>query len=370
MPYLIITAPQKSGAGSGKGLLIRAFMRIAFGMPVGSISALKDNAELDKKITAVLLSGCPTVCIENFNNKTFDSDLLNAIVTDRPFRLRIFATTSDVEIDMPVFISATGNNLTVAGDLIRRTILCQFDAHMDDPAQRPFQAGFLDTITANRAAILSDLVTIWRWGRQQPDLPHGLPCGSFDQWAQWVRDALIALRCKDVVNRHSDLKQRDPERQIIGDVFDKWWEKHQDNKMLADKIDDEIKKLIDPENEKPSRHKIANFLTGLDGTQQDGFRFVVIRAAKAKNHYQLTHTDKSAQPPAADGKSAPPEGQAEFGLDPPTDSREPGEDDDEPRCAQCNAPADQRGALIEHRDGVLLHRECVRWFEHYHNPSR
>jgi predicted P-loop ATPase len=59
--------------------------------------------------------------------------------------------------------------------------------------------------------------------------------------------------------------------------------------------------------------------------------------------------------------------------------REPGEDDDTPNpddlfnaagdepqpvCAQCGAPADQRGELIEHQGG-LLHRQCIPWWEHY-----
>jgi hypothetical protein len=32
-------------------------------------------------------------------------------------------------------------------------------------------------------------------------------------------------------------------------------------------------------------------------------------------------------------------------------------------CAQCNAPGDAKGPLIEHRNGVWLHRECRRFFE-------
>ena len=94
--------------------------------------------------------------------------------------------------------------------MVRRLLVSNLDARMDNPEQRNFAPGFLDRIIAARAAILRDLLTVWRWGRQHPDLPRGLPSGSFEQWAEWVRDPMLALGCQDVVARQCDLKARDP----------------------------------------------------------------------------------------------------------------------------------------------------------------
>ena len=62
----------------------------------------------------------------------------------------------------------------------------------------------------------------------RPETKPGRPFGSFEQWANWVRDPLLALGCQDPGERVSEAKARDGRRQEVSDLFTLWWEKHGD----------------------------------------------------------------------------------------------------------------------------------------------
>ena len=63
-----------------------------------------------------------------------------------------------------------------------------------------FRGGFLDGIVRRRIELLEAALTILRYGRQHGDqLQRGRPLGSFEQWAEWVRDPLLTLGCADPV---------------------------------------------------------------------------------------------------------------------------------------------------------------------------
>ena len=76
-----------------------------------------------------------------------------------------------------------------------------------------------------RPELLTALLTIWRWGVLEESLPAGKPLGGFAQWCRWVRDPLLALGCRDPIERVSEAKQRDSRRQALFELFQLWWEK-------------------------------------------------------------------------------------------------------------------------------------------------
>ena len=119
-----------------------------------------------------------------------------------------------VLLNSTAFIAVTGNGLTVTEDLARRFISCELDARCEDPESRPFTSGFLKDIERQRAELLAAVLTIWRWGRQNAvRLTRGKPLGSYEMWAEWCRDPLLTLGCRDPVERIKSLKANDPRRQ-------------------------------------------------------------------------------------------------------------------------------------------------------------
>lgn len=66
-PGILITAPEISGAGSGKGLLARSICTIAFGREPFAVTAGTTRQELEKRIAAELISGSPSFLLDNLS---------------------------------------------------------------------------------------------------------------------------------------------------------------------------------------------------------------------------------------------------------------------------------------------------------------
>jgi hypothetical protein len=269
-PGLLVTAPAVSGAGSGKGLLVRAICAIAFGIRPRAFTAGNERQELDKRLAAELVEAQPALFLDNANGIALRSDTLASVLTERPARVRLLGKTCMVPLNSTAFVAVTGNGLTVTEDLARRFIMCGLDARCEDPELRSFPAGFLDQIFEARLELLAAALTIWRWGRQNSAaLSRGKPLGSFESWAEWCRDPLVALGCRDPVERIEGLKARDPRREQIAELFQTWWEHHNSAPVKASQLADPVKEIADPHNK--GRQFLARFLAGLAGTHAAGF---------------------------------------------------------------------------------------------------
>ena len=272
-PGFLIEAPALSGAGTGKGLLVRAICAIAFGIRPRAFTAGHERQELEKRIAADLIQAAPALFLDNVNGAVLRSDTLAAAITERPARVRVFGELRMAVLNSTAFIAITGNGLTVSEDLARRFIDCKLDAGCEDPESRPFDPGFLERIELQRIDLLSAAVTIWRFGRQnRQDLKRGRPLGSFESWCDWVRDPLLTLGCRDPVERVEMLKAHDPHRQKIAELFKAWWTHHKDELIRASELAEPVRRLIDPLGR--GRQFVATALGRMAGTRAAGFVLV------------------------------------------------------------------------------------------------
>jgi hypothetical protein len=211
-PGLLLNAPSISGAGTGKGMLVRAISLIAYGERPRPFTAGNDRHEMDKRLVSEVIEGNPIVFMDNVNGMLLRSNTLASFLTERPSGVRMLGRSQMIRIELATFFALTGNGLTISEDLARRFIYASLDAQCEDPEQRPFGPGFLESIEARRADLLSAALTIWRWGRLNRQ-NAGITLGSFERWGEWVRDPLLALGCQDPIARLNEIKARDPERQ-------------------------------------------------------------------------------------------------------------------------------------------------------------
>jgi hypothetical protein len=290
-PGMIFTAPAVSGAGSGKGLLVRAICAIAFGIRPRAFTTGGERHELDKRLAAELIEAQPALFLDNANGVTLRSDTLASVLTERPARVRVLGETRMVPLNSTAFVALTGNGLTVTEDLARRFILCELDARCEDPELRPFAAGFLEDIERRRSELLTAALTIWRWGRQNA-LTAGKPLGSFEKWAEWCRDPLVALGCRDPVERIEEIKAGDPRRQRIGELFRVWREHHGAAPTKANDLAEPVKAIADPQGR--GRQYLATFVSGLAGTHVAGF--VLLRQEPAGKWTAATYALAEAAP--------------------------------------------------------------------------
>ena len=238
--------------------------------------------------------------LDNFNAKELKSDTLASALTENPAKVRLMGHSKMVPLYVRTFIGITGNGLQIAEDMARRLLNCHLDAHMENPEERKFQPGFLDDIFAQRASLLSDALTIWRWGRQNPGtLTPGRPLGSYEVWRQWVRDPLLALGMKDPVDRLAEIKANDPKRRALTDIFEAWWKVHKDTELKASELDPQVIELIDEKASlnkdgslRFSRQRVAQFLTRYSDTRVGGYLLskITTDALKARptNKYRVS----------------------------------------------------------------------------------
>lgn len=304
-PGYVMSSPQLSGAGTGKGLLGRAICIIAYGLQPRAISPGNDSHEMDKRIVAEILEGRQMVFLDNVNGRTLRSDTIASLLTERQSALRLLGRSQMVQVMVASFFIITGNGLTISEDLARRFLNSTIDAHMESPESRPFGPGFLEEIAYRRAELLNAILTIWRWGRYDRQ-KQGKPLGSYEEWSRWVRDPLMALGCKDPAERIDEIKARDPNRRHVRELFDAWLSHHGSDPIKASALHDDVKAIADPK--KRGRQYLARVIGGLEGTRQSGYHLrvdkgLVSNSRKAGVEYVLEYTAPQ-QPIGLDESSA------------------------------------------------------------------
>jgi hypothetical protein len=294
-PGLVVRAPQFSGAGTGKGLLVRAICIIAFGAHPRAMTGGHDPAELDKRITAALIGADFAMFLDNLNSTALRSDALASAITERPAHVRPLGRSETVALNSAAFVVITGNALTISEDMARRFVTVDLDAGTENPESRPFTGDFLGDVGANRADLLRAALTIWRWGRLKgAALPVGKAMGSFPQWARWCRDPLLALGCADPADRIAATKAQDPRRAALGELFTTWWKHHNRAEVAVSELHTDVQTLADPANR--GRQYLANKIRNLAGTRFGGFALAhhSTKGAWSPDKYFLIETKPAA----------------------------------------------------------------------------
>ncbi|TXH12060.1 MAG: hypothetical protein E6R03_13610 [Hyphomicrobiaceae bacterium] len=267
-PAILVRSAAISGAGTGKGLLCRVISSIAYGRKISAVTIGETSQEFEKRLSAELMSGHPVVFLDNVNNRSVRSNLLAAAITESPARVRKLGTSEMIAINNRCLILITGNGVTVAEDLVRRTLLVELDARNAAPESRTFTDDILKDTAEQRDELLAAVLTIWRWSRQD-ELPKGVSAGSFHTWARWCRDPLLALGCRDPILRQREMKEIDPEREHLTRAFEQWAAAHGDAPMTADALHESVKEALIPG--RASRQALAAYLVQIAGIRIDGW---------------------------------------------------------------------------------------------------
>jgi hypothetical protein len=185
------------------------------------------------------------------------------------------------------------------------------DPRCEDPEARAFSGDVVADVTGRRADLLAAALTVWRWGRQAPDIKAGRALGSFPEWGRWVRDPLQALGCKDPAERVNEAKARDTRRQAVAELFAAWWEHHRDQPRAAKDLHDQVRQIADPQGR--GRQFLVVHLDKLAGTRMAGF--VLTRQAPAGKWgaatYALAKSDGRAE--THRGQGTPGDSDAPYG---------------------------------------------------------
>jgi hypothetical protein len=270
-PALLIRAPQLSGSGTGKGLLVHAIAQVAYGHEPTAFTSSGNRQELGKRIESALMESGPIVFLDNCNAEQLSSNVLAQVITESTVMTRPLGRSKMVPLTTNAFIAATGNAVRISEDLARRFLVVELDAKCENPEQRSFNENFNASIKQQRADLLGAVLTIWRWGRQN-SLKPGMPLGSFERWSFWCRDPLLALGCVDPVQRAAGIKSEDPLRQRILEFLQAWFGQHGSKPIKLRDLDAKVSAVLGG-----SRQNLATFIRNLEGARAGGFVVTVTK---------------------------------------------------------------------------------------------
>ena len=217
-PMHAFTAPI---AGSGKSMLVDICSMIVSGREAGVIGHGKSEAEFEKRLASLLLAGDVVFAIDNIE-EPLSSEFLCQVLTQPVVRARILGKSQAPELPSNGFITATGNNLIIVGDLTRRTLMCRLDPENERPETRVFNQDPITMVRENRGKYLAAALTVLRAYRVADRPMKTNPLGSFVPWSQWVREALLWLGEADPVSTMERVRETDPKRSAIVAVTAQW----------------------------------------------------------------------------------------------------------------------------------------------------
>lgn len=217
-PMHAFTAP---AAGTGKSMLVDIPSILTSGREAGVIAQGSNEEETEKRLGALLMAGDAVIAIDNCE-ALLGGEFLCQVLTQPVVKARILGRSEAPEMPTGAFVTATGNNLTLAGDLTRRALLCRLDAKCERPELREFERDPVAVAKARRGHLTVAALTVLRAYHVAGRPQQGKPLGSFGEWSRWVRDALLWLGEADPVATMEAARASDPRLANLTAVIEQW----------------------------------------------------------------------------------------------------------------------------------------------------
>jgi len=232
-----------STRGSGKGLLAEVCARLATGNPPRALSWHTEDPEMRKSITALLIAnGGGVAGYDNVSSK-IDSPVLAKLLTDVVWTERVLGVSSMAggSAGLPIRVTwyATGNNLAISGEMMRRSSHIRLVPDVEMPENR---TGFLHDplvpwVLAERGRLVHAALTLARaafQAREAGKLPKVPAWGSYGAYAELV-GGLTKLAGIDgwQKNRDALATRVDSDTGPIHALFIEWWAKHETAEVSA-----------------------------------------------------------------------------------------------------------------------------------------
>ncbi|RWB24412.1 MAG: hypothetical protein EOQ41_27375 [Mesorhizobium sp.] len=215
-PMFAVSAPS---AGTGKSLVVDIAAIMATGRRAAVITPTPDEAELEKRIGACALAGDQIMSIDNVTH-ILRSDQLCQMLTQDEVQVRVLGSSKNVRIPATSLICATGNNLTVYGDLNRRTIQIRLDAKCERPEERRFEFDAIDLAMRKRPELVAAALTVERAYLSAGVPNRASPMGGFEDWSDLVRSSLIWLGLADCRGDVGAQRAADPEKDELAEIIE------------------------------------------------------------------------------------------------------------------------------------------------------
>ncbi|RWN95791.1 MAG: hypothetical protein EOS05_13550 [Mesorhizobium sp.] len=131
-PFFFIDKPQP---GTGASLLVELLYQIIVGRPASPQVLGKNEEEVRKGITSKLMGGSPIIFYDNVRNKIHGEALATLGTADWWEDRKLGGNDTYVGPNRALTVF-TGNNMTMADEMVRRMLPIRLDAQMSEPESR------------------------------------------------------------------------------------------------------------------------------------------------------------------------------------------------------------------------------------------
>jgi hypothetical protein len=222
VPLLWIDSPR---AGTGKTKLANIIGLLANGFGATELSFTQDEKELENRLGSLLLAGDRFAFFDNAVGSV-RNPALDRFLTSTNFGFRLYFKQKIAKPRNTATLSLTGNNLVLRGDLARRVVRVRLVTDLEHPEKRSgFRHSDLEGyVRDNRPALIAAALTILRAHAAAgfPVHPGVAPLGSFSEWEQVVRHALLTAGLPDPVATQEEVHEEDEDRAKLLAVMRAW----------------------------------------------------------------------------------------------------------------------------------------------------
>ena len=178
--------------GTGKSRLVDAATVIVRGQHCARTSLPKDDDEMRKRITSIVLDGDASVCVDNINAPLMLPSL-ESVLTSMVWKDRELGKNANVTAPHRTVWWATGNNLVLGGDIARRPLHIRHESSLENPEER---TGFehpdlLHWVLRERKRLVVAGLTLLRAYILASATYEGGLWGSFEEWSRLVCGAIV-----------------------------------------------------------------------------------------------------------------------------------------------------------------------------------
>ncbi len=206
----------KNTPGSGGSLLADLIGIVCTGRELPRMSQETDEYQEKNRLLGLAVEGKPIVLIDNIN-QPLGSAPLDMALTGTSIQGRWLGGNKIVTAPWNCMLIATGNNIQLVGDTVRRALRARLDSAYERPEER---TGFRhpkikDWAQANRGKLLGALLRILSVTLRTSAHPAIKPWGSFEGWSEVVRGAVVGCGLTDPLEARSEIVANDSSAQKI-----------------------------------------------------------------------------------------------------------------------------------------------------------
>ncbi|EED35327.1 conserved hypothetical protein [Luminiphilus syltensis NOR5-1B] len=230
LPTAPLTCVSANAPGTGKGLLVEVSNILVRGVDAAlmpPVSGRESEDEMRKRITSMVLQGLTSLNLDNYS-KPIAGDSLNALLTTNEWTDRQLGSNTIVKLPVCCTLAATGNNLTVRGDMVRRSLVIKLNAGVEHPERRSFSVKDLPGyVREHRGSLLKALFTILK-GYQESRCTNFTDdrLGRFETWSEKVCHPIQWLGLPSPVASQARLRASDPDAENLAALLHAWHTVH------------------------------------------------------------------------------------------------------------------------------------------------